>query len=260
MPKGFAGLKNDVFLGEIAIIASDFKVEDDTMNVCRVIDKLQIVSVAGNKRLSYAREEINFIKSLNSENLRPLRVLSEFPTSRKAEVSHTNYDRFIEGINSPFPANLLHGAFHSNTPNGESTFEITVDKNAKLVSQGFMINGKRPLGAHIAFFNTCQGIATGEWFGGGIGRYALQRWGSHPVITSIAKINDNDASIFSNIFLKEILPMTTDYGLPVGVSLLKARNEWLKREGPEKLLGLSYRILGNPRRYFKVVREAENAA
>lgn len=67
------------------------------------------------------------------------------------------------------------------------------------------------------------------------------------MIGSICTINDETASEFSRNFLPRILPVSAGRGEPIGIALFHSRVKFLRcLTGPERLIGLSYRLIGSP--------------
>ena len=94
-----------------------------------------------------------------------------------------------------------------------------------------------------------------RWRAGGLALHAVTRWNSEVVVTSLCKIDDEQAAAFSQRFLDRILPVNGTIAEPIGLALYHERCRTLTEQGPTKLLGLSYRLLGCPARRFSMPNE-----
>jgi len=248
------------FLGELAIISSrkNSSPSASKRDPFIISGCIEVVSLLGDD-LKHAELEIQGIKNLTNEYISEPRVVRELKPNKTSKIDSPNYRIISADLNDPRSPDFLHGAFHSKADVDESSFHIRLNKNANLVSEGFRRLGVRPARSNIAFFNSCHGISTNERYEGGIGTYANLRWGSDPVIASLSRIDDKEASKFGLSLIQRILPNKRNEGEQIGLALYKSRNEWLKNGGSSRLLGFSYRIFGNHRRYFQVEKSKQAA-
>tara|TARA_R110000787_G_scaffold238691_4_gene344902 strand:+ start:6095 stop:7255 length:1161 start_codon:yes stop_codon:yes gene_type:complete len=257
VPIEVTGRSAPAFLGELAVIAS-FKAREFLPKeaLFEVDDDLQIVSMEGQSALKHCRKEVEQVCDFSGANIAPVRVLRGLRRARGGTTDAQNCAAFHKIMNADCPVEFLHGAFHSNCPDQAEPFAIDLDQDYTLTSSIIRQQRAKVENTNVAFFNTCQGLSGAKWHSGGIAGYASTYWRSQTVVASYCEIDDDAACDFSSAFLSRILPTDDLIGEEFGRALYDTRREMLLRSGPQRLVALTYRLIGSPNTQISVVQDA----
>lgn len=257
LPAEIVGAGEPRYFGEVAIIAAFPNRRTVKKGQEFVSDgPLQVVTWAG-QNLSYLTGELAYVRALSGPHLHPPRITSGLPGTRNAMLAERSVKQLQREILQPNSAKFLHCACHSETPGGKDVFNLTLDRASNMTAPLLRSHKFKMAESNIGFFNTCHAFSSESWHGGGVARYALNRWRSVAVIASGCLLDDPGATDFAKALLGRVLPNSVPQGMALGRALFEARNELLTRARQPTLIGLCYRLIGSPELRISVGAPAE---